>query len=170
MTTPTRDAIAHVLPDCLVRPFTPADLAELVVLQRCCWTSEAIANQTLDIPALHETHDQVLTWATAWTTLLVRLDGRLVGAVRGREEGLDWHVGRLMVAPDLAGRGVGSALLDLIERQAPDGVERCVLFTGARSTRNLRMYERAGYSALTGMAVPAGHIAGAIWLAKTRAR
>lgn len=162
------DALHGVLPGSEVRPFVPADVAELVVLQRCCWTSEAIANQTLEIPALHETHEQVLAWAEDWTTLVIRLGGRLVGAVRGRQEDQDWHIGRLMIVPDLAGRGIGSALLALIEDEAPVDVERFVLFTGARSARNIRTYERQGYRVLTGAAVPPGHIAGAIWLAKRR--
>ncbi len=96
--------------------FTDEDLAELVVLQRCCWVQEALANETLDIPALHESHDQVLAWAQSWHTLIVRANGRLVAAVRGRAEDHRWHVGRLMVAPDLAGRGIGAALLRLCER------------------------------------------------------
>ena len=59
-----------------------------------------------------------------WTTLVLRIGGRLVGAVRGRSEGETWDVGRLMVAPDLQGRGLGRLLLDAIEQAAPDEVDR----------------------------------------------
>jgi GNAT superfamily N-acetyltransferase len=164
------DALAHVLPGSRVLPFAAGpDLAELVVLQRCCWVPQAIVNDTLDVPALRETHEEVLAWATTWTTLVVRLGPRLVGAVRGRQEGRDWQAGRLMVAPDLAGRGVGAALLALIEAAAPPEVDRLILFTGGRSTRNLRFYRRAGY-AVTDDPVPPGHIAGAVLLAKSRGR
>jgi hypothetical protein len=38
---------------------TPGDAAELMVLQRCCWVDEAIANDTFDVPALRETVDEV---------------------------------------------------------------------------------------------------------------
>jgi GNAT superfamily N-acetyltransferase len=138
-------ALDDALPGSEVRRFEPADLAELVVLQRCCWVQEAIANDMLTIPALHETHDEVLRWATTWTTFVVRLDGRLVGAVRGIRDGATWEIGRLMVAPDLAGRGIGAALLRLIEAAAPDDTDEFTLFTGAKSERNLRFYERAGY-------------------------
>ncbi|MBT0770455.1 GNAT family N-acetyltransferase [Kineosporia sp. J2-2] len=169
MATPRPDALDLVLPGSTVHPFTPSDLAELVVLQRCCWVSEAILNETLDVPALHETHEQVLAWAAAWKTFVVRLDHRLVAAVRGRPEGSDWHVGRLMVAPDLSGRGIGSALLTLIERAAPEDTERFVLFTGGRSVRNIRTYERAGYAVDTQASHAPGHIAGAVILTKTSA-
>lgn len=164
------DALAAVLPGSMVGLFEPGDLAELVVLQRCCWVSEAIINSTLDVPALHETHDEVMAWASTWTTLVVRLRGRLVAAVRGRQEGTNWEIGRLMVAPDLAGRGVGSTLLDLIESLAPDGVRDFTLFTGAKSVRNIALYERAGYR-LTVAPDPGspGHIDGAVHLTKPRA-
>lgn len=158
------DAVSTVLPEAIVTAFATDDLAELVVLQRCCWVQEALVNDTLDIPALSETHDEVLAWATTWTTLVVRLRGRLVGSVRGLAEGADWHIGRLMVAPDLAGRGLGSRLLRLAENCCPSDTERFSLFTGARSERNIRMYQRAGYR-LTDAPNP---IHGAVYLVKPR--
>jgi GNAT superfamily N-acetyltransferase len=168
MISPHPGALDHVLSGSEVRAFNPSeDLAELVVLQRCCWVTEAIANETLDIPALRETHAEVLDWATTWQTLVVRLDHRLVGAVRGRREGRSWHVGCLMVAPDLSGRGIGSALLALIEDAAPDGIETFILFTGGRSGRNVRTYERAGYAIDAGVPSAPGHIAGAVVLTKS---
>ncbi len=124
---------------------TPNDAAELLVLQRCCWVEEAIANDTLDIAALHESLDDVRAWLEEWMTCTVRVAGRLVGAVRARREGSTWDIGRLMVAPDLAGRGLGGWLLRLAEANAPEDVESITLFTGARSTRNISMYERAGF-------------------------
>src|SRR5205823_7912530 len=87
------------------------DAAELLVLQRCCWVDEAIANQTLDIGALHESLDDIRHWIDEWTTWCVRLGGRLIGAVRAHREGTTWEIGRLMVAPDLSGRGLGRWLL-----------------------------------------------------------
>jgi GNAT superfamily N-acetyltransferase len=123
----------------------PDDAAELMVLQRCCWVDEAIANDTLDIAALHESLDDVRASLGEWMTWTVRVSGRLVGAVRARREGSTWDIGRLMVAPDLAGQGLGGWLLRFAEAQAPDEVESITLFTGARSTRNIAMYERAGF-------------------------
>jgi tRNA (guanine37-N1)-methyltransferase len=50
-----------------------------------------------------------------------------------------------MVAPDLGGRGLGRFLLAWIEDHRPEAAARFELFTGARSTRNLRLYGSAGY-------------------------
>ena len=52
-------------------------------------------------------------------------------------------VGRLIVAPDLQGRGIGTRLLLAAERTTR--LARATLFTGARSTANLRLYRRHGY-------------------------
>lgn len=142
-----------------IEPFTPSDVAELLVLQRCCWVQEALANDSLEVPPLTETHDDILAWAAEWATFVMRLDGRLIGAVRGRAEADNtWHIGRIMVAPDLAGRGLGTELISLMETLAPEGTEQFVMFTGARSDRNIRIYERAGYSVSAPEPAPHGGI------------
>lgn len=74
--------------------------------------------------------------------------GRLIGSVRGSAHGTDWEIGRLMVAPDLSGQGLGRMLLEHIEAQAPMSVTRFWLLTGANSLRNHRLYRAAGYTAV----------------------
>lgn len=133
-------------------PAAASDLAELLVLQRCCWLQEAMVNQSLDIPALRESLDDVRLWAASWRVWTVRLHHRLVAAVRARAADGVWEIGRLMVAPDLAGQGIGRWLLVHAESQAPEGTTSFAMVTGARSTRNIDLYERAGYriTALSG--------------------
>lgn len=77
--------------------------------------------------------------------LKARAGTRIVGSVRGRREGDTWHIGRLVVAPDRQGEGLGSRLLRVIEAAAEDGIGICALFTGERSDANLRLYARHGY-------------------------
>jgi tRNA (guanine37-N1)-methyltransferase len=89
-----------------------------------------------------------------WSTWVVRVEGRLVGAVRGRLEGDAWDIGRIMVAPDLQGRGLGRLLLEHIESVAPPSATSYVLFTGARSEENIRMYRKAGYRLRTDLDAP----------------
>ena len=99
----------------------------------------------MEIDALTETLDDVRRWITEGTVLVAHSAGRLVGAVRGRLTGTSWDIGRLMVAPDLQGRGLGRMLLERVEAAAPPEVTEFELFTGAGSTRNRRTYARAGY-------------------------
>ncbi len=129
-----------------VRLAVPADAGELLTLMRACWVQEQHANPGVFIPPLHEDLADVQAWMQEWTTLVLRVGGRLVGGARGRREGDQWDVGRVMAAPDLQGRGLGRFMLAAIEEAAPADVTGYVLFTGAKSERNIRMYKKAGYS------------------------
>ncbi|WP_300405978.1 GNAT family N-acetyltransferase [Nocardioides sp.] len=113
---------------------------------------EAAANDSVaGIPALQESLADVREWLATWTSYVVRVDGRLVGAARGRLVHQDssgeavWDIGRIMVAPDLQGRGLGRVLLEHIQDVAPAAATSYVLFTGSRSEANLRMYKKAGF-------------------------
>ena len=126
-------------------PAARADAGEILTLQLACWVQEAHANDTLAIPPLHEGADDVVASLGAWDTYVVRSAGRLVGSVRGRLVGTEWEIGRLMVAPDLQGRGLGRQLLEHIQRVAPPEATSYLLLTGDRSVRNQRLYKRAGF-------------------------
>ena len=139
-------SVAGPVPGLRLATAAPDDLAELLVLQRCCWVSEAIVNDTLDLPPLRETLDDLRASMSAWQQWCVRRHGRLVAAVRGRADERAWLIGRLMVAPDQAGQGLGSWLLAHVEQQAPEETTHYELFTGHRSVRNIKLYERAGYA------------------------
>ncbi|WP_235737632.1 GNAT family N-acetyltransferase [Nocardioides alcanivorans] len=104
----------------------------------------------LDIPALHESLDGVRAWIAEWRVWVARIDGRLVAAARARVERREsgepvWSIGRVMVAPDLQGRGFGRGVLEFAEGAAPAEATTYELWTGARSTSNLRFYRKAGY-------------------------
>jgi tRNA (guanine37-N1)-methyltransferase len=139
-------------------PGTLADAGELLTLQRACWVQEALANESLDIPALHESLAEVRDSFRTWDYYVVRAGGRLVGAVRGRLEGDAWDIGRLMVAPDLQGRGLGRVLLEHIQRVAPPAASSYVLFTGAASAENQRMYRKAGFRLRRDLPAPPGAV------------
>jgi NAD(P)H-dependent FMN reductase/GNAT superfamily N-acetyltransferase len=143
--TRTRPAETTPLPGSYTRALTPDDAAEVLVLQRCCWVEEALANDTLAIPALTESLEQVRTWLTTWQTTGLWRDGRLLGMVRTRRLNNDWHVGRLAVVPDLRGHGIGRWLLRQAETTADPGCHRIVLSTGAQSRHNIRLYHTEGY-------------------------
>jgi tRNA (guanine37-N1)-methyltransferase len=140
---------AERLDDVEIRLVEPADAGELFTLQRACWVQELQANPGVDIPALAESYDDLRAWIATDTVLVARSEGRLVGAVRARlhprADGDVWDIGRLMVAPDLQGRGLGRVLLERIEAMAPEAATGFELFTGAGSVRNQKMYKKAGY-------------------------
>ena len=137
------------IPGAELRRLSAADAGQVTVLQRCAWVEEAIVNGSLAIPALTETVAQVAAWLDELEAWGLWLDGRLLGMVRARLAGETWEIGRLAVVPDLRGRGVGHWLLDHIEAEAAPQVREYELFTGVRSTKNIRAYQSRGY-VLTG--------------------
>lgn len=139
-------------------PVTRADLGELLTLQRACWVQEALANDMLEIPALHESLADLEASLDEWDWYVVRSAGRLVGAVRGQLDGEAWDIGRVMVAPDLQGRGLGRALLEHIQAVAPARATSYVLYTGAESIDNQRMYKKAGFSLRKDLPAPPGAV------------
>ena len=111
-----------------------------------------------DVPAFRESLEDLRASTSTWHVWCVRRHGRLVASVRARAHGSTWHVGRLMVAPDQAGNGIGSWLLSYAEGHAPTGTTHCALFTGHRSTRNIALYQRAGYVLTTTAGIPDGTV------------
>ena len=123
----------------------PADAGEILTLQRAAYVTEAQLYGDVSLPALTQTLEELRAELTAGIALKAVLGQRIVGAVRARVEGAALHVGRLVVAPDLQGRGIGGLLLTSVEGRAPAAVDRYALFTGHLSTANIRLYERRGY-------------------------
>ncbi len=142
--SPTEDEVLRTK-DVVVRLATLADAGELLTLQRACWVAEAQRGDALWLLPLTESLDDVRAGLSAWQTWVLRSAGRLVASVRAGQRGHTWQISRLMVAPDLQGRGIGRWLLELAESAAPEEATRIEVFTGAASESNHRMYKRAGY-------------------------
>lgn len=127
-----------------IEPAVIEDAGAILALQKLAYESEARLYHDWNLPPLTQTLDEMRTEFAASRVLKALDDRRLVGSVRARESGGTCHVGRLIVSPDLQGRGLGSRLMRAIEAKFP-GAARFELFTGSRSEANIRLYERLGY-------------------------
>ncbi len=130
-----------------LRTAVPADAPELLTLQRAAFAREVEWHGHDRFPALAEELPDVVSGLTTWTTVVARADGRLVGAARGRllEDGSTYEVGRVMVAPDRVGQGLGRELLAAVEALAPAPVTAFHLLVAAGAERTQRIYRKAGY-------------------------
>jgi ribosomal protein S18 acetylase RimI-like enzyme len=132
--------------DVVIDRARPEDAGELMTVQRAAFLIEGELNDSFTLPPLTETVDEVRKAIESDTVVLVaRLGHRIVGSVRGIAADGTGHVGRLSVAPDMHGRGIGRDLMAAIEAALAGRVTRYELFTGATSENNLRMYRRLGY-------------------------
>ncbi|MEV6830238.1 GNAT family N-acetyltransferase [Amycolatopsis sp. NPDC051102] len=121
-----------------------ADAGEVLTLQRAAYVTEARAHGDLDLPPLLETLDETRAALTglSWG---IRESGRLVASVRLTVSGHVGVIGRLVVAPDRQGLGLGGALLRFTESAAPPEVTLFRLFTGSKSAGPLHLYTKHGY-------------------------
>ena len=132
-----------------IRPAGPADAGELLTLQRAAYVTEARLYGEPHLPPLTETPADLRAAMAAGTLFLAARrpgSGRIIGAGRARVDGDTCHIGRLAVAPDAQGRGVGTALIAELERRHAGTVRAFALFTGHLSEANLRLYHRLGYA------------------------
>ena len=125
---------------------SPEHAGELFTVQRAAYVSEA-QRYNAHIPPLRETLDDVLADLHRPEVLAFGawLGTRLGGSARGWPVGDRMEIGRIAVAPDMQGRGVGRTLLGTVEAARPAGVRTLWLGTGAASEDNLRLYRRSGY-------------------------
>ncbi|CAM03453.1 acetyltransferase (GNAT) family protein [Saccharopolyspora erythraea NRRL 2338] len=121
------------------------DAGEVMTVQRAAYVSEAQLYDNPHFSALREPIEEIREAIAAGEVLVAKAGTRIVGAVRGTRQGEECHVGRLVVAPDMRGRGIGAALLRAVEARNRPEVRRFVLFTGDRSVANIRLYLKAGY-------------------------
>ncbi|WP_248964920.1 GNAT family N-acetyltransferase [Sphaerisporangium perillae] len=121
------------------------DAGEILTLQRAAYVTEAQLYGDPFIAPLVESLEQIRAVIESATVLKTVAGGRIVGSVRGRRADRTCLVGRLVVAPDQRGRGLGTALMKALEAELGPEVDAFGLFTGHLSEGNLRLYRRLGY-------------------------
>ncbi len=147
-----------------IQPARQQDLPEILAVQRAAFETEAQLVNDWNIPPLTQTLDELTNdWRKGIMLKAVNEDGIIVGTVRGHNAPDGFYIGRLAVLPQWQGRGMGTALLEAIIAIAE--ACRLVLFTSTKSERNLRLYEKFGFThfkkSTTATGVPL------IWLEKS---
>ncbi|MCV0425959.1 MAG: GNAT family N-acetyltransferase [Roseibium sp.] len=119
--------------------------ADLLELQIHAYQSEAEIYQDWTIDPLVETFEEMCTTFDTHIVLMAKMGEQLAGSVRARLHEGACEIGRVFVAPDFQGRGIGRSLMASIEREFKHATHFS-LFTGGDSERNISFYERLGYS------------------------
>jgi ribosomal protein S18 acetylase RimI-like enzyme len=130
-----------------IKPAILDDAEAILALQRLAYQSEAAIYGDFTIRPLTETLEDIKDRFHDRRFLKAIEDGQIVGSVRAFQDEEGCHVERLVVHPDYRRRGIGTALLNMIETCFP-AAHRFGLFTGHKSESNIRLYERIGYRAV----------------------
>jgi len=121
-----------------------SDAGELLTLQKLAYRSEAEIYNDFTLPPLVQTLEGMEEDFKNQLFLKAVMDGRIIGSVRAYAKEGTCYVGRLIVHPDFQSRGIGTRLMNDMERIFY-GCKRFELFTGDRSERNLYLYRKLGY-------------------------
>ena len=119
------------------------DMPDILKLQYAAYQSEAERYNNFSIQPLTQTLEQLAEEYKGCTMLKAVIDGKIAGSVRALEENNTVYIGKLMVFPEYQNRGIGKSLMTAIEAAFPH--KRYELFTGAKSEKNIALYEKRGY-------------------------
>jgi ribosomal protein S18 acetylase RimI-like enzyme len=128
----------------IIEKATASDAEELLALQKLAYRSEAEIYNDFSIPPLVQTLENMEEEFKNQFFLKAAMDGRIIGSVRAYSKEGTCYIGRLIVHPDFQNRGIGTKLMNEIETIF-NGCKRFELFTGDKSEKNLRLYQKRGY-------------------------
>jgi len=121
-----------------------SDAEEILILQKLAYRSEAEIYNDFNIPPLVQTLESIEKDFENQYFLKAVMDGKIIGSVRAYTKEGTCYIGRLIVHPDFQNRGIGTDLMNEIERIF-NTCRRFELFTGDKSERNLYFYQKLGY-------------------------
>ena len=127
-----------------VEKATISDAEEILSLQKLAYQSEAEIYNDFNIPPLVQTLEEIKKDFGIQFLLKAVMDEKIIASVRAHTKEGTCYIGRLIVHPDFQNQGIGTKLMYEIEKIFST-CQRFELFTGARSERNLYLYQKLGY-------------------------
>ena len=124
------------------------DAEAILSLQKRAYESEAKLYNDWAIPPLIQSLDSLKDEILTGGVLKYSQGEAIIGSVRASLQNGKCEIGRLIVAPEFQGQGIGSTLLTAIEARFPHA-HSFELFTGSKSEGNIRLYRRHGYEITT---------------------
>lgn len=121
-----------------------SDLNEILKLQYLAYQSEAKLLGNYDIPPLKQTIDDIRNeYENGIILKYISKENVIIGSVRAYFDKSTLYIGKLIVAPEFQGRGIGTKLLLFLEENYK--VDRYELFTSSMSQKNIMLYTKLGY-------------------------
>jgi len=128
----------------IIEKATVSDAEEFLTLQKLAYRSEAEIYNDFSLPPLVQTWESMEEDFKNQLFLKAVMDGRIIRSVRAYAKEGTCYIGRLVVHPDFQSRGIGTRLMNDVERIF-NNCKRFELFTAEKSERNLRLHHGLGY-------------------------
>ena len=128
----------------IITQATDEDAFIILELQKIAYQSEAKRYNDYSLPPLTQTIHEILDDLKNQFILKALIDGNIVGSVRAYTAKDTCFIGRLIVHPEQQNKGIGTKLLNHIEKYFSK-VKRFELFTGHESVEALHIYYKLGY-------------------------
>ena len=128
----------------IIEKATVSDAEEILALQKLAYRSEAEIYNDFNIPPMVQTLESIEKDFENQVFLKALINGRIIGSVRAYSKEGICYIGRLIVHPDFQNQGIGTKLMNEIEKIFGT-CQRFELFTGDKSERNLYLYQKLGY-------------------------
>ena len=122
------------------------DLKQILELQKKCYQTEAELHNDFTIPPLIQTDSSINQEIEEGTLFLKGIvEGEIIASVRGQVKNDTAYIGRLIVKSEFQNNGFGQILMKEIENYL-NNCSRYELFTGHKSIKNLKLYQKLGYN------------------------
>ena len=119
------------------------DSQEILALQKRAYQSEAVRYNNYQIPPLTQTLAELQGQFPTHLILKAVDQGKIIGTVRAYQKDDTCYIGRLAVDPERQNQGLGTALMREVEKYYSP--KRFELFVGAKSEKNIHLYQKLGY-------------------------
>ncbi len=123
----------------------PEDYMGIILLQRVCYSPEAVMRDDWRIESIVEGRDDLESVMKEWTVLVAKVDSVVVGSVRARQTADQLLIWRLFVHPSFGHKGLGALLLGKVERTF-SGVQVAEGYVGVREFPRMAFCQKNGYA------------------------
>jgi ribosomal protein S18 acetylase RimI-like enzyme len=121
----------------------PGHLHAIFTIQRAAYTIEAELIGSFEIPALHESLEDLQQSGEVF--LGYWFNNQLAGAISSKCEGDVLDIHRLIVDPPFFRRGIGNALVQSIIAHTEPEIKTIIVSTGARNLPAKKLYTQLGF-------------------------
>ena len=127
-----------------IEPAISSDAERILELQKLAYESEAELYEDFTIPPMTQSINEIREEFATQKFLKITENDRIIGSVRAYDKDGTCYIGRLMVHPEFQNRGIGTKLMNEVEKVFETS-NRFELFTGSKSQKNISLYQKLDY-------------------------